>query len=57
MTTIRGLDFPDELFYLLEHDAWARLDADGKAPPLQTRRSWIQILPAAPIFKGLFPVT
>jgi hypothetical protein len=21
MTTIRGFDFPDELYYLLEHDA------------------------------------
>lgn len=31
MTTIRGFDFPEELFYLLEHDAWARLDADGNA--------------------------
>ena len=31
MTTIRGFDFPDELFYLLEHDAWLRLDADGNA--------------------------
>jgi glycine cleavage system H protein len=31
MTTIRGFDFPDELFYLVEHDAWVRLDADGNA--------------------------
>jgi glycine cleavage system H protein len=31
MTTIRGFEFPDELFYLLEHDAWLRLDADGDA--------------------------
>ena len=31
MTTIRGFEFPDELFYLLEHDAWVRLDADGNA--------------------------
>jgi glycine cleavage system H protein len=31
MTTIRGFDFPDELFYLLQHDAWVRLDADGNA--------------------------
>ena len=31
MTTIRGFDFPDEVFYLLEHDAWARLDVDGHA--------------------------
>jgi glycine cleavage system H protein len=31
MPTIRGFDFPDGLFYLLEHDAWVRLDADGNA--------------------------
>jgi glycine cleavage system H protein len=31
VTTIRGFDFPDELFYLLEHDAWVRLDTDGNA--------------------------
>jgi glycine cleavage system H protein len=31
MTTIRGFEFPDELFYLLEHDAWVRLDGDGIA--------------------------
>jgi len=31
MTTLRGFDFPGEVFYLLEHDAWVRLDADGKA--------------------------
>ncbi len=31
MTTIRGFEFPDELFYLMEHDAWVRLDADGNA--------------------------
>jgi glycine cleavage system H protein len=29
MNSIRGFDFPDELHYLLEHDTWARLDADG----------------------------
>jgi glycine cleavage system H protein len=31
MTIIRGFDFPDGLFYLLEHDAWVRLDGDGTA--------------------------
>ena len=31
MTIIRGFDFPDELFYLLEHDTWARLDTNGIA--------------------------
>jgi glycine cleavage system H lipoate-binding protein len=31
MTTIRGFDFPDDLFYLMEHDAWVRLDPDGNA--------------------------
>jgi hypothetical protein len=31
MTTIRGFDFPDQLFYLLEHDAWVRLEVDGHA--------------------------
>jgi len=31
MTTIRSFEFPDELFYLLEHDAWVRLDGDGNA--------------------------
>ncbi len=29
MTTIRGYDFPDELFYMVEHDIWARPEADG----------------------------
>ena len=29
MTTVRGFDFPDELFYMVEHDIWARPDADG----------------------------
>ncbi len=29
MTIVRGYDFPDELFYMVEHDIWARLDADG----------------------------
>jgi len=28
VATIRGFDFPDDLFYLLEHDTWARRDAD-----------------------------
>ena len=28
---IHGLSFPDELHYLVEHDVWARLDADGLA--------------------------
>ncbi len=31
MATVRGFDFPDDLFYLVEHDTWARLDADGLA--------------------------
>jgi glycine cleavage system H protein len=31
VTTIRGFDFPEELFYLIEHDAWVRLEADGNA--------------------------
>lgn len=31
VTRIRGFDFPDDLFYLLEHDTWARLDVDGIA--------------------------
>lgn len=31
MTTIRGFDFPDDLHYLLQHDTWVRLDADGIA--------------------------
>jgi glycine cleavage system H protein len=29
MANVGGFDFPDELYYLLEHDTWARLDADG----------------------------
>ena len=28
---IHGLEFPDDLHYLVEHDVWARLDADGLA--------------------------
>jgi glycine cleavage system H protein len=31
MTTIRGFEFPDDLFYLMEHDAWVRRDANGDA--------------------------
>jgi glycine cleavage system H protein len=31
MAIVRGFDFPDDLHYLLEHDAWVRLDADGIA--------------------------
>ncbi len=26
-----GLDFPDELHYLIEHQVWARLESDGTA--------------------------
>ena len=26
-----GLDFPDDLHYLVEHQVWARLDSDGNA--------------------------
>lgn len=29
MPTLRGFPFPDDLFYLVEHDVWAREDADG----------------------------
>jgi len=29
MARVRGFDFPDHLYYLMEHDAWARLDPDG----------------------------
>jgi len=29
MATIHGFDFPDDLHYLLQHDTWARRDADG----------------------------
>jgi glycine cleavage system H protein len=28
MTTVRGFEFPDELFYMVEHDMWARLEDD-----------------------------
>jgi len=28
---IRGLEFPDELYYLVEHQTWARLHDDGTA--------------------------
>jgi glycine cleavage system H protein len=31
MANIRGFEFPDALHYLMEHDTWARLDADGNA--------------------------
>jgi glycine cleavage system H protein len=31
MSVIRGFAFPEELFYLMEHDSWVRLDADGNA--------------------------
>ena len=29
MARIRGFEFPDELFYLVEQDIWARLEIDG----------------------------
>src|SRR5262245_57043870 len=29
MPVIRGFAFPDDLYYLVEHDTWMRLDADG----------------------------
>ncbi len=29
MANIRGFEFPDALHYLMEHDTWARRDADG----------------------------
>lgn len=29
MPTLRGFPFPDDLYYLVEHDTWARLDPDG----------------------------
>ena len=29
MATVRGFDFPDDLFYMVEHDIWARPDTDG----------------------------
>ena len=28
--SVRGFEFPDELHYLVEHDTWARRDADGR---------------------------
>jgi glycine cleavage system H protein len=28
---VRGFEFPDELFYLVEHDVWARAQDDGIA--------------------------
>jgi glycine cleavage system H protein len=31
MPTIRGFDFPDDLYYMVEHDMWARRDGDGMA--------------------------
>jgi len=31
MATVRGFEFPDTLYYLMEHDTWVRLDADGNA--------------------------
>jgi len=31
MTKIRGFEFPEDLFYLIEHDVWVRLEADGQA--------------------------
>lgn len=31
MAKIRGFEFPDGLYYLMEHDTWAHLDADGNA--------------------------
>jgi glycine cleavage system H protein len=31
MANIRGFEFPDALHYLMEHDTWVRLDADGDA--------------------------
>ena len=29
MTTVRGYEFPDDLFYMVEHDIWARCESDG----------------------------
>jgi glycine cleavage system H protein len=29
MPTLRGFPFPDDLFYLVEQDIWARLEKDG----------------------------
>ncbi len=31
MPVVRGFDFPADLWYLMEQDTWARLDADGLA--------------------------
>ncbi|HTS22448.1 MAG TPA: glycine cleavage system protein H [Casimicrobiaceae bacterium] len=31
MSIIRGFAFPEDLFYLVEHDSWVRLDPDGNA--------------------------
>jgi len=31
MSTIHGFEFPDDLWYLIEHDTWIRLDSDGNA--------------------------
>jgi glycine cleavage system H protein len=28
---VRGLPFPDELYYLVDHQVWARLEGDGTA--------------------------
>jgi glycine cleavage system H protein len=28
---VRGFEFPDELYYLVEHDVWARVPGDGTA--------------------------
>ena len=39
MATIRGFDFPDGLFYLMEHDTRARLDDDGLATAFATNRN------------------
>ena len=30
MVRIRTFEFPDDLYYLVEHDTWARRDADGR---------------------------
>jgi glycine cleavage system H protein len=27
---LRGFDFPDGLYYLIEHDMWARYESDGR---------------------------
>ena len=31
MANVRGFEFPDALYYLIEHDTWVRSDADGNA--------------------------